>query len=387
MTITAIRSDARALVPALADRAEEAEQLRRLPDETIADYERSGLGRLLMPARYGGEQAEFGAILELIRELAHGCTASAWTLGFYTLHNWMLSLFGEQAQEEVFGAGRPVRAPAPLAPTGRGIPADGGLRLTGRWSWATGIMHAEWVLVGALVGPDDRIVPALVLLGADEVRVEDTWQTEGMRATGSADVTVDDVFVPAHRIVAIPDIYAGTAPGATLHDAALYRWPMVPALALSAAMPALGTAERVAELYAGRLHDRVLADGSGKQRDKSAAQARLAEAEVRLAACRALVGATAREVQGLLDDGERPRRLHRARARLAAAHTVAESRRVIALLLEASGGSAHFLSSPLQRAKRDVDTLAGHVIFDYDTSRELAGALAIGLLISPTAMV
>jgi alkylation response protein AidB-like acyl-CoA dehydrogenase len=382
------RAQVRELAAALAARAEQGEQLRRLPDETIDAYERSELGRLLMPARYGGEQSEFGSILDVVRQLAqHGDTAGAWTLGFYILHNWMLSLFSERAQAEVFAERRPVRAPAPLAPSGRGTPRDGGFRVSGRWAWATGVMHAEWVLVGALLAADAGPIPALVLLPAADARVEDTWHTEGMRATGSADVIVQDAFVPAHRIVTIPDIYAGTAPGATLHDVSLYRWPMVPGLALTAAMPALGTAERVAALYAERLGERVLADGSGAQRDKPAAQARLAEAEVRLRACRALVAATAGELQEMLDSGERLRRLHRARGRLAAAHVVAQARHVIGSLLEASGGSAHFLRSPLQRAKRDVDTLAGHVIFDYDTARELAGALAIGAQVPPTSML
>ena len=68
-------------------------------------------------------QAEFPEILETVRAMAHGCTSSAWTLGFYTLHNWMLALFGEQAQNEVFDAG-PVLCPAPLAPTGRAIPEE-----------------------------------------------------------------------------------------------------------------------------------------------------------------------------------------------------------------------------------------------------------------------
>jgi alkylation response protein AidB-like acyl-CoA dehydrogenase len=377
----------RELVDRLAARAGETEELRRLPDATIEDYEAAGLGRLLLPARYGGEQADFPAILDPVRELAHGCTSSAWTLGFYMLHVWVLALFDERAQDELFAAGRPVRAPAPLAPTGRGLPAPGGVRLTGRWSWATGIAHAEWVLLGALCGPDDQIDPALVLMPAAEVEVSDTWRTEGMRGTGSADVHVQDAFVPSHRIVGIREIYSGTAPGAALHDASVYRWPLVPALAMTAAMPALGSAERAVELFSERLAGRVLAHGGGAQRDKPAAQMRLGEARVRLRACRALVEETMEAIQCRLGHGERADLGVRADARLAAAHVVAESRRVIALLLAAAGGSAHFLGDPLQRIKRDVDTLAGHVIFDYDTSRELAGTLAIGGRIPPLSMV
>lgn len=373
-------------VTRLAQRAAEAEDLRRLPDATIADFRAEGMGRLLLPARYGGEQAPFSAILEPVRRMAHGCASSAWTLGFYILHNWMLALFDERAQDEVFADG-PVLCPAPLAPTGRGLPVEGGVRLSGRWSWATGIMAADWVMVGALCGPDEEMYPALALLPADQVRVEDVWHTAGMRATGSNDVVVDDVMVPQHRLVKVADIYAGTAPGAALHGAATYRWPMVPALALVASMPALGAAEHVADLFAARLGERVLAYSGVAQKQQPAAQIRLGDARVRLRALDGLLRETVATLESMVADGARIPRAVRARARVAAAHIVHESRSVIADLLESSGASAQFLDSPLQRAKRDVDVISGHVVFDYDVSRELAGALEIGVPISPIAMV
>lgn len=108
---------------------------------------------------------------------------------------------------------------------------------------------------------------------------------------------------------------------------------------------------------------------------------------MRLSALRALIAATADEIEAVVVSGGRVSRSVRADARLAAARTVHECRAIIADLLEAAGASAHFLSSPLQRAKRDVDIAAGHVVFDYDTSREFAGALAIGAMISPIAMI
>lgn len=370
----------------LADRAEEAERLRRLPAATISDFRQTDLFRLLLPARFGGLQASFPELLQPIRRMAHGCASSAWTLGFYALHNWMLSLFDPRVQDEVFASG-PVLAPAPLAPTGRGVPADGGVRLTGRWSWATGAMDADWMIVGALVERQDGIDPVLVVLPADQVEVVDTWQTAGMRGTGSHDLVITDVFVPEHRVVAVADIYGGTAPGAREHGAATYRWPLVPALALTASMPVLGTAERVTELFAERLGERVLAYSGAAQKDQPAAQIRLGEARVRLRSLRALVAQTADDIESIVVSGERVSRSVRADARLAAARTVHESRAIIADLMEAAGASAHFLSNPLQRAKRDVDIAAGHVVFDYDTSRELAGALAIGAKISPIAMI
>jgi alkylation response protein AidB-like acyl-CoA dehydrogenase len=384
--VAAIHGISDQFVIGLAERAREGEDLRRLPDATVAELAASGFTELLVPGRFGGAQADFPAILDPVRRMAHGCTSSAWTIGFYALHNWMLALFGEQAQEEAF-ATRPFLAPAPLAPTGRGVPVAGGIRLSGRWSWATGVMDGNWLIVGALCGPDDGIYPALALLPADDFTVVDVWHTDGMRATGSNDVVVTDAFVPEHRLVRVTDIYGGTAPGAGLHDSATYRWPMVPALALLAAMPALGSAERVTELYAERLAGRVLAYEGVRQKDKPIAQARLAEARVRLRALHGLLADTVGEVACIVATGDVVPRPVRGEARLAAAHIVAESRGVIGSLFEASGASVHFLDNPMQRFKRDVDVLAGHVVFDYDTSRELAGALALGLKIPRTAMV
>ena len=372
-------------VTALADRAQQAEELRKLPADTIRDATDSGLLDLLIPRRFGGLEAPYPEILDHVRRLAHGCTSSAWTLGFYTLHGWITALFDEQAQQEAF-ADRPYLAPAPLAPTGTAEPRDGGFTLSGRWSWATGIMQANWVMVGAIV-TGDKPDAILALLPVSDARVEDVWHTDGMRATGSNDVVVENAFVPSHRTIRVRDLYAGRTPGAALHDNPSYRWPMVPALALLAAMPALGTAERVADLYATRLSERVLAYQMVKQKDKPAARIRLGDARIRLRALRALLDGTVATIEGTLAAGETVDVRTRAQARLAAARIVHESKAVIGSLLEASGASVHFLDHPMQRARRDVDVLSGHVVFDHDEIREITGSLEIGMEISPFAMV
>src|SRR6185312_5847610 len=176
-------------------------------------------------------------------------------------------------------ATHPFLAPAPLAPTGRGVPTGGGVRLTGRWSWATGVMHGNWIIVGALCGPEEdpaAIYPALALLRAGDFQIEDVWHTDGMRATGSNDVVITDAFVPGHRLVRVSDIYTGTAPGAGLHDADTYRWPW------PYWRPCPRSAVPNAQLYAERLSQRVLAYEGVMQKDKPIAQAHLAEARVRL---------------------------------------------------------------------------------------------------------
>ncbi|TRW86393.1 acyl-CoA dehydrogenase [Mycolicibacterium sp. 018/SC-01/001] len=373
-------------VDRIALRASMTEDLRRLPDETIAEARTSGLFELLLPARYGGSEAPFPAVLDPVRRLGHGCTSTAWTLGFYALHNWMIALFDEQAQDEIFTDGA-VLAPAPLAPSGRGEVTDGGYRITGRWSWATGVMHADWVLVGVLLGTGSSMFPALAALPISAVTVADVWHTAGMRGTGSNDVIVDDVYVPSHRVVSVPKVYTGASPGAAVHGSDTYRWPIVSALALTACMPVLGTAERVVELFGERLGHRVLAYGGGAQKDQPAAKMRLSEASTRVAALRALAFSVADEVQRAVCGGGTVDLTLRARARATAAHVVHECRAVIGDVLGAAGASAHFLDNPMQRARRDVDIVAGHAVFDHDVSRELDGAVRIGAGISPIAMV
>lgn len=375
-----------AFIDRIGLRANETERIRRLPDETIAEARRSGLFELLLPARYGGQQAPFPAVLEPIRQLGRGCTSTAWTLGFFALHNWMLALFDEQAQDEIFCSGA-VLAPAPLAPSGRGELTDGGYLLTGRWSWATGVMHADWVIVGVILGTGESMFPALAVLPVDAVVVDDVWHTAGMRGTGSNTVVVKDVFVPRHRVVEVAQVYSGTSPGARLHNSATYRWPIVSALALTACMPVLGTADQVVDLFSRRLSDRVLAHGGGAQRDQSAAKIRLSDARTRLAALDALVFSVADSIQSTVHRGGTIDLGQRARARSVAAHVVHECRTVIGDVLGAAGASAQFLDNPMQRAKRDVDIVSGHAVFDYDISRELDGAVQVGAAVSPIAMV
>ena len=208
-----------------------------------------------------------------------------------------------------------------------------------------------------------------------------------MCATGSNDVVIDDVFVPAHRLVAVTDIYTGTAPGAALHDATPIagrwcpRWRCWPRCRRSAApsAPPRSTPSGSSQ--------RVLAYEGITQKDKPIAQAHLGEARVRLRALRGLLADTVGEIETFVAAGDPVPGRSAARPVWRRRTSCTSRAPVIADLLGASGASAHFLDNPLQRIKRDVDVIAGHVVFDYDTSQELAGALTMGMPIPRTAMV
>jgi len=136
-----------------------------------------------------------------------------------------------------------------------------------------------------------------------------------------------------------------------------------------------------------RARGQALPPPRSPQKDQPAAQIRLGDARTRLAALRGLLAHTVDGIERVVAGNSVVPKPQRAAARAAAAHIVHESRSVIADLIEAAGASAQFLDNPLQRAKRDVDVISGHVVFDYDTARELAGATTIGAAVSSIAMI
>ncbi len=372
-----------ALAPALSARAEEAESLRRLPDDTIRDVRDAQLFETIVPASLGGHGLGLDTLAQGTREMAHGCPASAWTLSFLMLHGWLLSRFPPEARSELFADGPVALAPAPLAPTGSVKVVDGGFRVSGSWEWATGVTHSDWVMVHAVQTAPTFATWFLVLPRAD-VQVDDVWFTSGMRATGSNTIRIDDVFVPSHRAIPAESMLLAAAP---IEGDGLARHPVASVLALVAAAPALGAAEAAVELYRQRLGERVLAYTLGdRAAEQPAAQIRLATAMSDLTATRVRWDAAIADLVAACDDGAPSEQL-RVDTRLAAAATVRGSRAVISTVCEGAGASVYFSESPLQRLQRDVEVLKGHVIFDWDRTAELAGRFALGFELRPTDLV
>jgi 3-hydroxy-9,10-secoandrosta-1,3,5(10)-triene-9,17-dione monooxygenase len=372
-----------AIGPRLAERAAEGESIRRLPDATITDVREADLFRIIVPTALGGHGLGLDSLAQGTRVLAQGCPASAWTLSFLMLHAWLLTRFPAEGRALIFAEGPCPFAPAPIAPTGTATPVEGGFRVSGRWEWATGIAHADWVMVHA-VQTDPVFATHFVVLRPDDVTVEDVWFTSGMRATGSNTVRVEDRFVPDALVLAAPSLLFG---GDQLDGDGMAGLVVPPVLALVAAAPALGAAEAAVALYRERLAQRVLAYSLGdKASEQPAAQVRLATATSDLASARIRWDAAIATLVGAARAGEIDEQL-RVDTRLAAAATVRASRSVISTVCEGAGASVYLSTSPLQRLQRDVEVLKGHVVFDWDRTAEIAGRFALGFPLRPTDMV
>jgi len=367
---------ARALAPLLAEHAAEAERQRRPADVVVDALRRSGVFLMMVPRKYGGLELDLDTFLEVGLALSEGDASMAWVANFYIEHNWMVCQFPEAFQAELLGSQGYTLAPAALSPNGVAEPVAGGYRLNGRWQWGTGIVHADWVIVGARV-PGEKPLPEFrfLALPREQVKVEDVWFVDGMAATGSNDILIEDVVIPEERTVVIADMSAGRAHGARLHQGPLYRTPMLPILGLAASMVAVGQARAAVRGFQERMQQRILLTSGVKQSQKPAAQIRLARADLEVRQAEGLLRALVAEVQQVRNEATIA---DRARWAATFALAVDQSKRVLLSLAEASGASAHFQSHPLQRAVRDVATLSCHAIFELDSRLEIYGRTLLG---------
>ena len=369
------------LTPLLQEHAAEAETQRKPVDAVMEAIEATGAYRWFVPKAYGGYEYSLSGFIEAGVALGRGCTSHAWVTTFCMEHNWLLSLYDKPAQDDIFGRHPYIIAPGSLAPNGKATPVDGGYRISGRWQWGTGVMHADWAMLGVLtpVPGQDAPILGMYVVPIEEVQVIDTWFVEGMVGTGSNDLAVEDVFVPGHRMVDLALVRDGTSPGAQIHAAAIYRMPMLPVLGLTATAPLVGAADRAVELFAERMQGRTVYGTKNKQSERALAQSRLAHCKVELDSVTHQLFNVTRQVEAWGQRGEPCPELERARLRVEIGHIVRRSRNLVRDVVEACGASAHFLDNPLQRLLRDLNTASCHTVFDLDLSSEIYGRLLVGL--------
>lgn len=366
------------LAPLIADHAQQAEQERKPVDEVIAALAQTGVFKACVPRRFGGYEIDIDTFIDVGLAVSEACTSTGWVTTFYMEHNWMLAQFPPETQQAIFGAQPYILAPASISPNGKAQAVDGGHRISGRWPWGTGVMHADWVILNGVV-TGDQPDPRLFLVPRSQIEVADTWYCDGMEGTGSNDMIATDVFVPQGYSESLSGMAVGRGSGAVWHDSPCYRHPMLPLLAIAAATPAVGAARRSLELFRERLGGRVLYGTASKQAQRQAAQIRLGDVAARVDASETLLRKAGHDLQAW---GHQPMICpaeERARLRVTIAQVVRACRDVIIQIMEASGASAHLKPHPMQRIHRDVNTLSCHTVFDLEIGAENYGRLLLGL--------
>ncbi len=365
---------AQRLVTVLAGREAAATAARNIPAETINDLRRSGLLRLLRPRRFGGHQASVGVFLEAVETLAGGCASTGWVYGVFAELEWVIACLPEQGQIDVWGDDPEALTVGTIIPHNIATRTQGGWRFTGRQPFASGCQHAQWVIVGARCQDDSGREEAsrYLVIPLREADILDDWHAMGMRGTGSFSLMLRDVFVPEHRTVTIADIIAGTPPGCHVHpDYAVLRAPryfLVPFV-----LPAVGfaLARRALELVPAALRGRGLSLSDARL-------LRLGEAAA-LIESGLLIFATRRAGSvALLESGmpiPEAEVLRNRRDVVLAYQMISQGvERLVAL----TGARSVYDDDPLQAIRRDLATIATHIVVSDEAGMVPYGRFLMG---------
>ncbi|MFJ7207379.1 3-hydroxy-9,10-secoandrosta-1,3,5(10)-triene-9,17-dione monooxygenase oxygenase subunit [Streptomyces sp. NPDC098789] len=377
----------RDLAPALRERAAEAEALRKVPEANVKELEATGFFRLLQPRAYGGYAARPGVFYAAVKEVAKACGSTGWVSSVVGVHPWHVALYDPRAQEEVWGADRAARICSSYAPTGKVTPVEGGFTISGRWHFSSGCDHADWALLGGLVtDAEGRPVDMRTfLVPRAQYRIDEVWDTVGLRGSGSNDIVVEDVFVPEHRALSFGPVTALQVPGHAVNPEPVYRLPYASVFTTTISAPIVGIAEGAYEAHVAATRERFRISYGQQVAEDPFAQVRIARAASDVDASWLQLQRNIAELYELAERGaELPLAL---RARTRRDQVLATERCVAAvdLLMENAGGSA-MRTGPgaVQRAWRDVHTGRGHAANDPERALVLFGQSALGLDIQDT---
>ena len=376
------------LVPELRRRAVETESQRCVPEWTMAAFRDAGFFRLMQPSAHGGFEYGFTALIDLISELARGCTSSAWNCAIAVSHQWLIAGFPAQAQADVWHKHRDAVACASYAPTGSAQRCEGGQLISGRWRFVSNVDHSEWAILGASLPPRERNLPvesAFLLVPRTDWTVDDDWHVAGQAGTGSKCIVIEaPVFVPEHRLLSVSAVASGRSPGSQHNRHPLYRMPMLSAFPVCLLSPLLGTAfgaiEQFVELCGSRVTRGGIEGAGSRLHEFYPVQSRIAEATALADAAQLLIQRDTAEVERAvmqeqsltLDQRIRNRRDHAFAARLA--------REAVDVLFAAVGGEGLALSHPLQRMWRDANAIVRHITLNWDAVSAMVGQHLLGLV-------
>jgi len=369
---------ARALAPLLRAHSEDGERNRRLPADVADALVAGGFFRMLVPASLGGGEHDPATFVATVEELSRADAAAGWCIAACATSGMVAAYLDESAAQDVFGDAGSVSGGV-FAPRGRAQSTPGGYSVSGRWAFASGVDHCDWLMGGCFVLEDGA--PAMIVEGrpdirlamsrADEAEVLDTWHVSGLRGTGSHDMEVHDVRVPAERTTSL-------LTDSPIERGPLYAFPVFGLLALSIAGVTLGIARASLDDIADLAGAKTPTLSSRRLAERVATQSGVARAEGSLRAARELLyaeierGWAQARLEGSVSVAQR------AALRLAATHATSASAGVVDTAYELGGGTSIYETSPLQRRFRDVHAATQHMLVGPATW-ELTGRVLLGL--------
>jgi alkylation response protein AidB-like acyl-CoA dehydrogenase len=349
---------ARKIAPMLAAASDEIEERRELPERVVEALIERGFFRMLLPRSLGGAELHPLSYVQVLEEIAKADPSTAWCLGQNSGCSMTAPYLDPVVAREIFGPPRGILAWGPELPgAGRGVAVDGGIRVAGRWGFATGSRHATWL--GAHVpifepdgtprlNPNGRPFVRTVLFPKSSAEIIDNWQVIGLRGTGSDSYRLDDLFVPQKYTASRDNEAERREPGL------LYRFTSGMIYAASFSNVSLGIARGALDAFVVLARDKIPRGARGTLRENNVIQSQVAQCEARLRSSRALIHETLAE---MWEEAERTgefRPEQHARLRLSTTWAIHQAREVVATVYGAAGSNAVFNENPFERRLRDI---------------------------------
>jgi len=375
MSAADIYANARALSGYLREKSAEIDEARRLPADVVARLREAGMFRLMMPKEWGGPELRPSEQVEIIEELAKANASAAWCVMIGCDSGFFAGYLDESAAREIFPRLDMVTAGS-VMPTGRAERVEGGYRVTGQWSFGSGVSHADVVGLSCvlyekgapLMKSKGTPVTCGMLAPASQIEVVDNWHTTGMRGTGSSDYRAKDLFVPERFLF---NLRPPARREGTLWRRATNFLPKVSGVPLGAARAAIDHViemmQTKVEMPSGRLYKNL-----------PRIQSVIADAEMMLGAARAYVFSAMDREWERIERSEQPTVHERADAWLSRVNAAQSARDIIRMLYDATGSAAIYSDrSPLDRALRDAETFCQHIVAQRK-SLEMIGGMLLG---------
>jgi resorcinol 4-hydroxylase (FADH2) len=376
---------ARDIAALVRARAEQTEAERRVAADVFDRMREAEFFRILQPRAYGGFEYGFEVAMQVAIIVGAGCGSSGWVCSFAIMHQWLAASFPAKAQDE-FWTDRGAIGMGSYTPVGKAVAVDGGYRISGLWSFASGCDNAQWFFLGGMIPPPDNAgppKPGFFLIPCADGRIEDNWHTMGLIGTGSKNIVATDLFVPAHRIVMFADLLTGSSPGSRVHDNPLYRQPLLAVFPYCLIAPVLGMAEGALADFLDMAKVRstrgAVAGGNNRMAEFGTIQQRVAEAAASIEAVRLLMFRDLEETHETAARGEQVSVDMRMRNRLDQGFCMRLLLQAVDALFPATGGQGIFRDKLQQRVWRDAHAAATHVSLNWDAVSTTYGQYVLGL--------
>ena len=313
--------------------------------------------------------------------LARGDCSIGWNIANLSSHHRNLAMFSAQAQQEMWGENPDCLISSGIAyAQGRGRQVDGGIRLTGRWSFCSGVDVAQWNMLACQVREGEQIVDyRYCMVHRDQYEIIDDWHTLGMRGTGSRSVRCEDVFVPEHRTQSMYVAKPGHEfPGLRINTNPTFR---VPASSLGGhciAGAIVGNAQAALATTIELVKSRSTNYTAAKMRDFQTVQLRIGMAGARIDAARAVLRNDCLTADAIVKTGKPLDLEMKVRNKRNCAAAVKLCTEAVDSLIEMAGANGIYDSNPLQRMFRDAHSAAAHINFNIDVQLSPWALVALG---------